>query len=324
MIDRRALVSALVGCVLPLPLACRSQQPSRVYRLGILWPAVVSPEMGADITLALRGLGYVEGRNLIVESRYAEGKLERLPPLARELTQLRVDVIFAIGIAATSAAKEATTSVPIIMLVDGDPVAMGLVSSLARPEGNVTGVVLSTGTLTGKRLELLKEAIPGAARIAFLVAEDPGLQRQVEEAHQAASSLAIELRVVPVHAGDYDGAFAMVAAQRPAGLCVGASSLFFRDSARIIALADKYRLPTIYEFPVQARRGGLMAYGSNISVIAQLALTYADRIFKGASPADLPVERPTKFELVINLKTAKKLGLTIPQRVLLRADDIIQ
>jgi putative ABC transport system substrate-binding protein len=280
--------------------------------------------MGTEITFALRRLGYVEGRNLIVENRYAEGKLERLPGLARELTQLNIDVIFAIGIAATRAAKEATASVPIIMLVDGDPVAMGLVSSLARPEGNVTGVVLSTGTLTGKRLELLKEAIPGAVRIAFLVAEDPGLQRQVEEAHQAASSLAVEIRVVPVHAGDYDGAFAMVAAQEPAALCLGASSLFFRDSSRIIALAAKYRLPTIYEFPVQAKAGGLMAYGSNISDIAQLALIYADRIFKGAKPADLPVERPTKFELVINLRTAKELGLAIPQRLLLRADELIQ
>ena len=165
MIDRRELVSALVGCFLALPLTCRSQQPARVFRLGILWPAVASLDMGTEITLALRQLGYVEGRNLIVENRYAEGQLERLPGLARELTQLRTDVIFAIGIAATRAAKEATASVPIIMLVDGDPVAMGLVSSLARPEGNVTGVVLSTGTLTGKRLELLKEAIPGAVRL---------------------------------------------------------------------------------------------------------------------------------------------------------------
>jgi len=200
--------------------------------------------MGTEITSALRQLGYVEGRNLIVENRYAEGKLERLPGLARELTQLRIDVIFAIGIAATRAAKEATASVPIIMLVDGDPVAMGLVSSLARPEGNVTGVVLSTGTLTGKRLELLKEAIPGAVRIAFLVAEDPGLERQVEEAHQAASSLAIDLRVVPVHAGDYDGAFAMVAAQGPAAMCLGASSLFFRDARGSPCLKPVVRIDT--------------------------------------------------------------------------------
>jgi len=322
--NRRESISVVMGCLIATPFTAEAQQAPRIYRLGILRSTAPSPEIDSGILMALRALGYDEGRNLSVQYRHAKGRLDELPQLARELIQLRVEVICTIGLAATRAAKEATTSIPIVMFLDGDPVASGLVPSLARPGGNLTGILLSAdGTLTAKRLELVKEAVPQAARIAFLALEDQGSQRQVQEARKTASSLGVDLVVAVVRDGDYELAFAAMMSERPHALSVAASTFFVRDRLRIIELAAKHWLPTIYESPGHARSGGLMAYATSTSALELRRATYIDRIFKGAKPGDLPIEQPTRFELVINLKTAKVLGITIPQSLLLRADEVI-
>jgi putative ABC transport system substrate-binding protein len=273
---------------------------------------------------ALRERGYVEGRNLVVERRYAEGQIDRLPGLARELVQLRVDVIVAVAAAAVRAAKDATTTIPVVMWGNFDPVAEGLVASLARPGGNVTGALIAAeGTLAAKRLELLKEAVPRATRIAALFHESV-LQTQVQETQKAASSLGVTLVPVEVRGSDYDRAFAAMAAERPAALFVAGSTFFFRDRKQIIKLAAKHRLPAIYEWPEQAEEGGLMAYGSSLPEGYRRLAAYVDRVLKGAKPGDLPVEQPTKHEMVINLKTAKALGLAISKSLLQRADQVIE
>lgn len=327
MMDRREFVYAITTCFLAAPFVSRAAQAGRVYHLGILRATAPSPEIDAQIPLAMRELGYVEGENLIVEYRHAAGKMEDLPVLARELVHLRVDVICTVGLSATRAAKEATKSIPIVMFTDGDPVALGLVSSLARPDGNLTGVLLSAAsTLTGKRMELLKEAIPLAARIGFLAPEDHAYreQEQVQAAQKAASSLGTELVLVEVHDGNYDSAFAALMTKRAEAVCVAGSTFFARDGAQIIALASKHRLPAIYESPEYAKAGGLIAYGASIYMLQRRRATYIDRIFKGAKPGELAIEQPTTFELAINLKTAKTLGITIPRSLLLRADQLIE
>ena len=245
--------------------------------------------------------------------------------MARELVQLRVDVICAVSSAAIRAAKDATTTIPIVMYGGVDPVAAGFVTSLARPGGNITGVLILPGsTLAGKKLELLKDVVPRVARIALLVPDDPTFPPQLRETRNAAASLGIKLVVVEVRGGDYDGAFATMAAERPGALLVAATPTFMSDRKRIIDLAAEHRLPAIYEWPEQVEDGGLMSYGSTQPTLFQRAATYIDRIFKGAKPGDLPIEQPTKFELVINLKTAKALGLTIPPSLLQRADQVIE
>jgi putative ABC transport system substrate-binding protein len=240
---------------------------------------------------------------------------------------LRVELIYAIGTAAIQAAKAATTTIPIVFLSNFDPVAAGLVQSLARPGGNVTGILIAPeGSLAGKKLELLREAVPRATRIALLVPDDPfaGMQQQMQEVRKAASSVGVELLIIVVHGGDYDGAFAILAAERPQALIVGAHSFFVRDQKKIIELAAKHRLPAIYEWPQQVQNGGLMSYGaSQVEVYKEVAV-YIDRALKGASPADLPIWQPEKLRFVLNLKTAKALGLTVPQSLLLRADELIQ
>ncbi len=327
--DRRTFLAGTGAVLLATPLAAEAQQGGRVYRLGQLFivaPPSPDQRMGRTSLLTpLRELGYVEGQNLVFEPRYAEGNPDRLPALARELVGLRVDVIVAVGSSSIRAAKEATTTVPIVMYGGVDPVATGIVASLARPGGNITGILIAAGnTLADKRLEIMKEAVPQAARIAFLAAEDPGFGPQVEEARKAAASLGTKLTVVEVRAGNYDRAFASIVAERAGAVVIGASPFFFRDRQRIIELAAKHRLPAIYEWFEQVKDGGLMAYGPNQSGLVQRVAAYVDRIFKGAKPGDLPIEQPTKFDLVINLKTAKALGLTIPQSVLGRADELIQ
>jgi ABC-type uncharacterized transport system substrate-binding protein len=329
MMDRRAFILATTGGLLVVPLAAESQQGGRVYRLGLLFPFAPAPSERKTsailIPAALRELGYVEGQNLIVERRYAEGESDRFPGLARELVRLRMDVIVAITPGAIRAAKDATTSIPIVLYGNFDPVAAGFVVSLARPGGNITGVLIAPGgTLAGKKLELLKEAVPRVTRIALLAPADPDFSRQVQEAQKAALPLGVKLIVVQVRDSDYDHAFATIAADRPDALFVGANAQFFLDRNRIIELAAKHRLPAIYEWPEQVEDGGLMAYGTSLAALSRRAAVYVDRIFKGAKPADLPIEQPTKFELVFNLKTAKALGLTIPPSLLQRADQVIE
>lgn len=273
----------------------------------------------------LEEMGYLPGRNLVLEQRYAAGRLEQLPALARELVRARIDVIVAIGSAATRAARAATTTVPVVFLGNFDPIAIGLVKSLARPEANVTGVLIApAGTLAGKKLELLKEAVPRAARIALLSHEDPGLRAQEQETRGAAVTLGIALPVTRVVGGDYERAFTALAADRPDALFVVASTYFMRDRKRIIELAARHRLPAIYEWPEQVEDGGLMSYGSDLSVTTRRVAQYVDRIFKGARPGDLPVEQPTELQLVINLRTARALGLDLSPALLARAARVIE
>ena len=329
--DRREFISAVAVSLLAAPDAAQAQQAGRVYRLGILAPTSMpapSERRAAMILIpsALQELGYVQGQNLVVERRYGEGRLDRLPALARELVQLRPDVIVAIGSAAARAVKNATATIPIVLYANVDPVAAGLVKSLAKPGDNLTGVLIApAGTLAAKKLELLKEAVPRAKRIAFLAwGDDPSFRPQVQETQEAASSLGVKLSVVEVRGGDYERAFAMIAAERPGALFVAATTYFVRDRKRIIELVAKHRLPAIYEWPEHVEDGGLMSYGSSLTGTTQRVAAYVDRIFKGAKPGDLPIEQPTRFELVVNLKAARALGLTLPPSLLSRADRIIE
>ena len=308
-----------------------AQNAERVYKVGILRPT--APYRSGDhvaaeflLPIALAKLGYVSGRNLILEWRYGKGDVERLPVLARELAQIRVDVIVAIAAASVLAAKEATATIPIVIFGNFDPVAAGYVASLARPGHNVTGVLIAPeGTLAAKRLELLKEAVPGARRIAVLASADPhSLNLQMPELRRAADALGLELAVVAVRNNDYAEAFARIAATRAEALFIVAETYFVRDRRPIVDLATKYRLPAIWEWPEQVEDGGLMAYGTSLSERYQRVGDYVDRIFKGASAGDLPVDQPTKFELAINLKTARAIGLALPQALMLRADKLIQ
>jgi putative ABC transport system substrate-binding protein len=329
VVDRRAFVNAAAG-LLALPLAVPAQQAGRIFRLGILSPGArttAGPGLPEWLVPHLHELGYVEGRNLMVEARYADDRSELLPGLARDLVQRNLDVIVTIGAAAIRAAMGATTAVPIVFLNNLDPVAAGFVASLARPGGNVTGVMITPqGTLGEKKLALLKEMVPRATRIVLLTTEPvgEGTEAQVEEVRRAAARLGLDIVVVEVRGGDYARAFADVAAARPAALFVGAHSRFVRDRSRIIALAAIGRFPAIYQWPQQVRDGGLMSYGaSDVDTYRQVAL-YVDRIFKGARPGELPIEQPSKLLLVINLNTAKAMGLSIPQSLLLRADEVIR
>ena len=317
--DRRAFVAGTLG-LLAAPLAVEAQQAAKVFKVGELHPGIGSEERLA----ALREAGYVESKNLVVERRHAEGRIERLPALAAELVGLKPDVILATGGDAIRAAKNATKIIPIVMAFGDDPVGKGLVASLARPGGNVTGVSLvAAGTMAAKRVEIFKEAVPRARRIALL--SWPRMEAaQVKEAEQAARTLKTETIIVEVRNGDYEGAFSTLAAERADALFVLSHPLLNRDRKGIIALAARNRVPAIYEWREAAEDGGLLAYGAKIRDLNRRVAAFVDKILKGAKPADLPVEQPTKFELVINLKTAKALGLTIPPAVLARADEVIQ
>ena len=324
--DRRAFLAGAAG-LLAAPLAAGAQEAGRAYRLGFLSPGAPPPPGTSTAILhlieGLRELGYVEGQNLVIERRYAEGETDRLPGLARELVRIPAEVIVAVA-TAVDAAKDATKTVPIVMGFATDPVGRGLVSSLARPGGNITGVTYSVGGgINQKRLELLKEAVPRAARIAALAGRDTS-QLMRQETQKAASALGVKLIVVEVRGGEYERAFATMVAERADALAVMGSSILNADRRRIIGLVARHRLPAIYEWREHAEEGGLMAYGVSNRDLYRRVATFVDRIFKGANPATLPIEQPTVFELVINLRTAKALGLTIPPSVLLRADHVIE
>jgi len=307
------------------PLAVGAQSAGKVYRIGILVPGSTSPQIQA-FREALRDLGYVEGQNLAIEYRSAEDRLERLPGLAAELVALKVDIIYANVTPAAQAAKNATKTIPIVFGASSDPVDYGLVASLARPGGNITGLSNTGADLSGKRLELLKEGVPGISRIAVLWnSANPIMARQLRETEVAAQVLGAQLQVVDVRGpDDFARAFRAVTMGRPGALVVLADFLTVNHRGRIAEFAAKNRLPAISEFREFAAAGCLMAYGPSAPDLGRRAAVFVDKILKGAKPADLPVEQPTKFELIINMKTAKALGLTIPQTLLLRADEVIQ
>jgi len=315
-----ALVTALA--LLPAPVASETSL-GNTYRVGYLSSAANVFEPFRD---ALRALGYVEGRNLTMDARLAAGRLDQLPALAADLVRARVEVMAAVSPPAIKAAKDATTTIPIVMAFSSvDPVQSRFVDSLGRPGGNVTGVAMIADEISGKRVALLKEMLPLATRIAVLTqANHTSSPSQVNAARPAAKDLGVELDVVEVRdSRDYDAAFAAVIKRAP-GLFVVANPTFFDDRQRLAAIAAKHRLPILCEWREMAEAGCLMSYGPNISDLYRRAAAYVDRIARGAKPADLPVEQPTKFELVINLKTAKALGLTVPQTLLAQADQIIQ
>jgi putative tryptophan/tyrosine transport system substrate-binding protein len=311
------------------PRVAEAQQAGKVYRIGYLsTPTRESVEHGLQAFLRkLRKLGWVEGQNLIIEYRWAEGNVERLPNLAAELVRRNVDVIVAPAGSAALAAKNATSSIPIVMIFPSDPVEMGLVASLSRPGGNVTGTTFTPGPeIFGKQLQILKETIPHASRVAILSnPADPSFALQAKEVEAAARTLRIRLQHVEARGPEeFDSAFAAMARERAEALLVTGSSTFLAHRSRLAELAVKGRLPTMHSFRENVEAGGLVAYAVNMADFVGGAAVYVDKILKGAKPADLPVEQPTKFELVINLKTAKALGATIPQSVLSRADEVIQ
>ena len=327
---RRAFISTLAGGLLAAPLAAEAQQAAKVARIGYLSPNLAAdPIVQEAFGQGLRDLGYVEGRNVVIEYRDAEGKFERLPTLAAELIAPKVDVIMAVSTPAALAAKQATRVLPIVFATAGDPVGSGFVTSLARPGGNVTGLSILTPELVGKRLELLKQAVPGLSRVA-VIWQPGGVPERAEkdmlkEAHAAARALAVGLQFVETRGpADFDRAFSDMTRAHAGALTVLGSPMFIIERRRLVDLAAKNRLPAVYPWRDGVDAGGLMSYGPNLADSFRRAATYVDKILKGAKPGDLPVEEPTRMYLVINLKTAKTLGLTIPQSVLGRADEVIQ
>ncbi len=328
--ERRAFMAMLTGGIVIAPRAAEAQQAAKIARIGYLSVSLApNPHLPEAFRQGLRDLGYVEGRNVVIEYRSAEG-IERIPALAAELVALKVDVIFVGGgTRATLAAMQATKTIPIVFTGVGDPVTSGLVTSLARPGGNVTGLSGLGPELVGKRLELLTQAVPGVTRVAVLWL--PGAlgertdREMLKAADVAAGALGVRLQVVEARGpADFDRAFSDMTRAHAGALTVLPSNRFLREHRRLVDLAAKNRLPAVYTSREFVDAGGLMAYGANGADNYRRAATYVDKILKGAKPADLPVEQPTKFELVINLKTAKALGLTIPPSLLARADEVIQ
>ena len=328
---RRFLLTSMAGAV-AAPRAAEAQHADRNARIGYLSLnlAAADPRTREAFIEGLRRLGYIEGRNLLIEYRDAGGKPERFPALATELVALKLDVIVSAGgTLAALAAKQATTTLPIVFPGVGDPVEERLVTSLARPGGNITGLSVVTWELVGKSLELLKQAVPGLSTVAFLLKPDamPDAARKdrVKATEGTARTLGVRLHVVEARSPeDFDRAFADMARVRAGAAYVAATPMFEIHRLRLVDLAAKSRLPTVYSFRGWTEDGGLMSYGPDIADMYRRTATYVDKILKGAKPGDLPVEQPAKFDLVINLKTAKALGLTIPPSLLARAGQVIE
>ena len=324
--SRRAFVMALGAGILAAPLAAEAQKATKVPRIGVLLSNSEASH-STDIEgfrLGLRERGYVEGRNIAVEYRYGEGKPDRLPRLAAELVGLDVELIVTSGTPSTRAAQQATSTTPIVMTLVGNPVAAGFVARLAKPGGNITGSSSITTELNGKRLELLKDSFPAVSHVAMLV--DLGVTGALQDTREAAAALGVRLLVLGVRGPnpDFEGVFRTATNERVGALLVASGPVTELHRKRIVDLAARSRLPAMYGSREFVNLGGLMCYAPNYSDLFRLAATYVDKILKGARPADLPVEQPTKFELVINLKTAKALGLTIPPSLLQRADQVIE
>jgi len=322
--NRRTFLCGLTLGTLAAPLAAEAQQAIKVPRVGFISDTRQPWDDG--FREGLRELGYVAGQSIAIEYRYGEGQFERLPGLAAELARLNVDVIVAAGTQAISAAKQSTRVIPIVMAVTADPIGSGFVASLARPGGNITGLTSLSPDISGKRLELLKEIVPSLSRVGVLWNKgNPDNAKQLREAESAANTLRLEIHHVEVrNADDFDKAFSAIVSARVGALYALGDNLFATNRKRIVGFTAKNKLALMLTTRQGAEAGALVAYGTNFFDLFRRAATYVDKILKGAKPADLPVEQPTKFELVINLTTAKRLGLTIPQSLLLRADHVIE
>jgi putative ABC transport system substrate-binding protein len=327
---RDALTVVLALTLFAVPLAADAQQAGKVPRIGFLRLTSASdrPPLLDAFRQGLRELGWVEGQNLVIDYRYAEGRVDRLRDLAAEMVRLKVDLIIVSGgTQGATAVKNATETIPIVMIAVRDPVGTGLIASLARPGGNVTGVAGSAGLeIVAKQLELLTETVPKMRRVAILSnPANPYHQLAIREVNVAARSLGVQLQLLEARGpNDFDGAFAAMARERVEALVVVSDAMFNSHRTRLADLAARIRLPAAYGIRESVEAGGLMSYGPSFLDFYRRAATYVDKILRGAKPADLPVEQPTRFELVINLKTARTLGLTIPQSVLRRADNIIE
>jgi putative ABC transport system substrate-binding protein len=328
MIICAALAAALASGVLGAPLAAEAQQAKKVYRIGVLEPTPRTRNVANldAFRQGLRELGYVEGQDVVIDYRSVDGGTERLSHFAQELVRLKVDIIVTRGTPAVIAAKNATRTIPIVMAAGGDPVATGVVASLARPGGNVTGLSAFTSELSSKRLQLLKEAVPGAGRIAALLnSGNPAGEAEWRAIELAARRVGLQAQLLDVRkAEDLERAFDAAIEHRADALIVGLDTVMQNAIGLIVSLSAKHRLPSMYLSREFVDAGGLMAYGVSYPDLYRRAATYVDKILRGAKPRDLPIEQPTKFELVINLKTAKVLRLTIPPSLLLRADQVVE
>jgi len=328
MISRRAFLATMTSSLLAVPIAAGAQPAGKIPRVGFLGNA--TPALEANLVgpfrEGLRDLGYVEGQNVVIEYRWAEGDYARLPALIAELIAQRVDVIVTAGTPASLAVKKATTSVPLVMVAVGDPVATGLVASLGRPGGNITGLTSISAEMDGKRLELLREVMPRISHIAVLWnAASPIQVIQERETRAAAQVLGMKSLSLGVRTREeIEDAFAAIVKDRPGALLVLADRLFLYHRARIMSFAAQHHLPGVYAYRELVEAGGLMSLGPSYAGMHRRAAYFVDKILKGAKAGDLPVERPATFELVVNLKAAKALGLTIPPSVLLRATEVIQ
>ncbi len=327
--DRRTFIGTMAGALFTSPLAAMAQQAEKVFRIGLLSPngGAIAQQLLAVFRQVLRERGWVDGQNIIIEWRFAEGKVDRLPILVAELIQLKVDIIVTGASVATWAAKDATKTIPIVMAASADAVGEGLVTSLAHPGGNVTGMTFLAGPeIAGKQLQLLKEVNPAASRVAVLT--NPTNRSHAAFARElkvAARSLGAQLQVLEAPNPDQlDNAFAAMTRERAAALLVLTDSMFFGQRQRLADLAARSKLPALYSQKEFVDAGGLVSYGPSLTDMFRRAAIHVDKLLRGAKPGDIPIEQPTKFELVINLRTAKALGLTISQSLLLRADEVIQ
>jgi len=324
--DRRTFIASMVGAVLSAPLGVQAQQAGKIYRVGFLWDSpAVWPHALEGFRQGLRDLGWAEGRNIVVEYRWAEGRFDRLPGLAEELVRLKVDVIVAPTSIYAGAAKRATSTIPIVFASHADPIGSGHVASLARPGANATGLTIIMSETMAKSLELLKATIPGLTRVAVIW--DPATPSHVpglKAVEAVGRTLGVRLQALAVRsATEFDSAFSSIVQERAGAVLVLSTPVFMGEAKRLAELALTHKLPTMFGPREHVEAGGLLSYGPDRADLYRRAAAYVDKILKGANPADLPVQQATKFELVINLKTAKALGLTIPQSVLLRADQII-
>lgn len=326
--ERRTFLSSIVGSLLAMPLAAQTQQAGKAWRIGYLAAGPRPPDGAPPAALrqALQELGYVDGQNVTYAGRWAEGRSERLPELAAELVASKIDVAVTLGWKTAAALKQASSAIPIVFVGAGDAAGTGLIASLSRPGGNVTGVSDQASELSAKRLELLKEVIPSAERVAVLWnADDQAMTLRYKEIERAARILRVTVQPLGVREPeDFEVAFSAMTRERPDALMLVTDSLTNLNRKRVLDFATQHGIPAMYEYGFLVRDGGLMSYGPDFDDLFRGASIYVNRILRGSKPSDLPVEQPTRYYLLVNLKTAKALGLTVPPSLLLRADEVVQ